>query len=443
VASPLKKNPPLQLDTEVAPRTEPGLAMLARATTGGGQGLWKRLGLLAILGIVAYLVAQRLLGPEVPVHEVVRRDIVQTVVASGQVQSPNRIEISSQISGNVIEIPVEEGQFVEAGEVLIQLDKAEAQSAVAVAQGALEQAQARLAQLREVQLPQAQQALEQARANQRNALASSERAESLRRSGVVTQVVLDEARRARDVADAQVRSSLVLVTSLSPGGTDYVGAETQIAQAEASLRMATARLGFSTIRAPAEGTLISRNVERGWVVQPGRTLMTLSPVGETQLVVLIDERNLGLVATGQPALAAADAFPKEIFAARLVYINPGVDPQRGAVQVKLAVPDPPPYLRQDMTVSVDIEVARRADAIVLPSEAVRDASGTRPWVMKAIDGRAQLQPVEIGIRGAGRIEITSGLEPGDLVIPPATGIAVGQRLRPRVPHRLTETMSAR
>ena len=378
-----------------------------------------------------------------PAHKIARQDIVQTVVASGQVQSPNRIEISSQITGNVIEIPVNEGEFVEAGAVLIRLDQAEAQSAVAAAKGALEQAQARLAQVREVQLPQAQQSLEQARANQRNALASLERAESLRRSGVATQVVLDEARRARDVADAQVRSALVQVTSLSPGGMDYAGAETQIAQAEASLRSATARLGFSTIRAPAKGTLISRNVERGWVVQPGRTLMTLSPAGETQLVVLIDERNLGLLALGQPALAAADAFPKDIFAARLVYINPGVDPQRGAVQVKLAVPDPPPYLRQDMTVSVDIEVARRAGAVVVPSEAVRDASGPRPWVMKAIDGRAQRQPVEIGIRGAGRIEITAGLEQGDLVIPPAAGIAVGQRLRPRVPDRPTETMSAR
>jgi HlyD family secretion protein len=96
-----------------------------------------------------------------------------------------------------------------------------------------------------------------------------------------------------------------------------------------------------------------------------------------------------------------------------------------------------------MTVSVDIEVARRVGVVVLPSEAVRDASGPRPWVMKAIDGRARLQPVEIGIRGAGRIEITAGLEPGDLVIPPAAGIAIGQRLRPRIPDRPTDTMSAR
>jgi HlyD family secretion protein len=398
---------------------------------------------LAVLGIASYLVAQRLMGPIVLAYKIVRQDIVQTIVASGQVQSPNRIEISSQITGNVIEVPVKEGQFVESGDVLIRLDQAEAQSAVAAATAALEQAQARLAQLRVVQLPQAQQSLEQARANQRNALTSLERAESLRRGGVVTQVVLDEARRARDVADAQVRSALVQVTSLSPEGMDYVGAETQIVQAEASLRIATARLGFSIIRAPAKGTLISRNVERGWVVQPGRTLMTLSPAGETQLVVLIDEKNLGLVAIGQPALAAADAFPKNIIAARLVYINPGVDPQRGAVQVKLAVPDPPPYLRQDMTVSVDIEVARRAGVVVLPSEVVRDASGTRPWVMKAIDGRARLQPVEIGIRDAGRIEISAGLEQGDLVIPPAAGVAVGQRLRPRVPDRPTETMRVR
>ena len=72
----------------------------------------------------------------------------------------------------------------------------------------------------------------------------------------------------------------------------------------------------------------------------------------------IDERNLGKLALGQKALASADAYPDQRFAAVVSYINPGVDITRASVEVKLTVADPPDYLRQDMTVSVDIEVAR-------------------------------------------------------------------------------------
>lgn len=104
--------------------------------------------------------------------------------------------------------------------------------------------------------------------------------------------------------------------------------------------------------------------------------MALATAGETQIVVQMDERHLAQIALGQKALASADAFGAE-----LVFINPGVDAVRGSVEVKLKVPNPPKYLRQDMTVSVDIEVARRVAALTVPSEAVRDAAGKQPWVL--------------------------------------------------------------
>lgn len=102
--------------------------------------------------------------------------------------------------------------------------------------------------------------------------------------------------------------------------------------------------------------LIAREVEAGDVVQPGRELMVLAPAGETQIDVRIDEKNLAQLAIGQRALASADAFPADRFTAVLFYINPGVDSLCGSVDMKLRVPDPPAYLRQDMTVSVDAEV---------------------------------------------------------------------------------------
>jgi HlyD family secretion protein len=150
-------------------------------------------------------------------------------------------------------------------------------------------------------------------------------------------------------------------------------------------------------------------------------------------VVQIDEKNLKLLHEGQPALASADAYPEQRFAAQLVYINPGVDAQRGSVEVKLAVPQPPPYLKQDMTVSVDIEVARKPAAILLPTESVRDADTAAPWVLKVEDGRVHRRPVKLGLRSKGWCEVLQGVRPGDEVVPataanPVT-LAEGARVR--------------
>jgi HlyD family secretion protein len=105
-----------------------------------------------------------------------------------------------------------------------------------------------------------------------------------------------------------------------------------------------------------------------------------------------------------------------------------VDARKGSVEVKLRVPEPPDFLKPDMTVSAEIEVGRRAVALVLPSEVVRDA-GSRPWVLVADDGRAVRRPVRLGLRGTGRVEVVEGLAAGDRVIPPAAPVRAGQRVR--------------
>jgi len=177
------------------------------------------------------------------------------------------------------------------------------------------------------------------------------------------------------------------------------------------------------------GTLIARDVEAGDVVQPGKVLLTLSPAGATQLVVQIDEKNLRLLAHGQQALASADAYPQLRFAAELVYINPGVNAQTGAVEVKLNVPKPPPVLKQDMTVSVDIEVARRASALLVPTNALRDADGPAPWVMRVKNGQAFRQPLRVGLSSAGWSEVLDGLGAGDSVLAAALAVAPGAHVR--------------
>jgi HlyD family secretion protein len=390
---------------------------------------------LAAAGAAAFFSRDAILGKPVEAHEAIRGDLVQTVVASGRIITPQRVSIGAVITERVARIPVQEGQRVRRNDVLIELDDRDERAALEQARAALAQAEAKLRQLREVALPAAEQSLLQAQANELQARQAYDRTQSLRSQGFVGQSQLDDAKRNLDVAASQLRAARIQVETNGPSGSDFALAQTALEQARANLRAAQAKLEQTVIHAPAGGVLIGRSVEPGNVVQPGKELMALAPSGETQVVVQIDERQLSRLALGQKALGSADAFPNQRFAAELVYVNPAVDPLRGSVEVKLRVPEPPAYLVQDMTASVDIEVARRADTVYVPTETVHDVNGTQPWVLAIRGFRAARQPVKLGLRGDGRIEILDGVEAGDKLIPATNAVVrAGQRVRAVAPQ---------
>lgn len=391
---------------------------------------WFILVVVVLLGLGGWQSARTILGPAIVVDQVKRGHLIETVVASGHVETPFRVEIGSQLTGTVQEVLVQQGEKVTKGQPLISLESRELKASVVQAQGAVAQAEARIRQIEELTRPSADEALTQAKATLLNAQKTYDRTAQLEHNGYATRAALDDAQKTLDVARAQMRSAQFQVYTASPGGSDYVMAQTLLNQARANLDTAESRLNYATIAAPRDGVLITRSVERGTVVQPGKALLVLAPAGDSQLVLQIDERNLGRIALGQKAVASADAYPDRRFPAVITYINPGVDISRASVEVKLTVVDPPDYLRQDMTVSVDIEVAAKDDALVLPLRSVHDVLSGAPWVLGIKDGRASQRPVKIGLRGNSHVEITSGLGAGELAIPHSSGILAGQRLRP-------------
>jgi HlyD family secretion protein len=286
--------------------------------------------------------------------------------------------------------------------------------------------------MRELQAPVAEQAQLQAQATLDNAQAQWQRSQALFQKGFIGEAALQEARKALTLAEAQSRTAQKQLESLASKGSDFALAEQAVAQAQANAQAAHARSQYTVVRAASDGQLIARNVEVGDVVQPGKVLMSLSPAGAVQLVINIDEKNLRLLALRQPALASADAYPQERFAATVAYINPGVNAQTGAVEVKLDVPQPPAHLQQDMTVSVDVEVARRPQALVLATHALHDAESPAPWVLVAQDNQAVRRNPRLGLRSGGWAEVLGGLNEGDAVLPAQAGVAEGARLRPLV-----------
>jgi HlyD family secretion protein len=392
---------------------------------------WKsKLALLALTLLLAGMAWRRWQGSEVGTESVIRRDFVQSVVASGRVEAPHRVDIAAQITGTVLRVPVVEGQVVRAGDLLVELESTELQAGLRQAEMALQQAQARLRQVTDLQLPVAEQQQRQALSNLNNAKTQLSRQQALFAQGFIGEAALDQARNALELSDAQWRLTQKQTESLRPQGSDHALAEAALAQAQASAEAARARARYARISAPLDGTLIGRKVEVGDVVQAGKQLMTLSPSGRTQLVLNIDERNLRLIALGQPALASADAYPDQRFPAKLAFINPGVNAQTGAVEVKLDVAAPPAYLSQDMTVSVDIEVARKPQALLLPLSTLHEAPGMTPWVLRMDEsGRATRRELRLGLRSGGHAELLDGLTEGDRLVLASEPVEAGARVR--------------
>jgi HlyD family secretion protein len=405
----------------------------ARARAGFVRRHWgKGIAALLVVGFAAQLGVRSALGPIVAVVAPARRELVQKVVASGRVRGPARIDLGSVVLGKAVQVTVEEGQHVKAGQLLVQLASAEAEAQVAQSKAALAQAQGRFALLRRVSSSTAGEGLRQAEIALDGAEKELVRSRKLAADGALSTQELEQTQQARDRASSQRASAAAQATSAKAGGSDYAVALAAVSQAQATLLASESRLADTRILAPADGIVLDRKIEPGSVVQPGATLLVLAKDGAAQLEVEPDEKSLAYVREGQPALASADAFPSRIFAARVTTIAPSIDRERGTVEVKLSVAEPPSNLRPDMTVSVSIEVDRRADALVLPAEAVRGLSSEAPWILVVRGARVERRDVKLGITGEGLVEIIDGASAGELVIPISAGpIAPGARVRAR------------
>ena len=370
------------------------------------------LGALALAAVVAAVVWRQRV-PTVDVVEPRFTPLTRSLQFSARVATTSRLNVGSTVTGRVAAVQVREGARVRQGDALIQLETDELQTALAQARANEQQARARLAGLRGSGHAVAQAQVAQAAATLQAAERDLARTQQLVAQGFVSAARLDEARKAVQVARAQQDAARAQLQALGDGGADLAQAQAQLAQAQAAQQAARVRLSQATVRAPTDGRVLTRNVEPGQIVQPGSALLSLALDGPMQLVAQVDERFLDQLQTGQSARVVADAFPNQPFAAQVRSIAPSVDAQRGAIEVKLQ-PDqaPPDFLREDMTLSVEVRTGQRERALALPVRALRD--GASVWVVEG--GHVQARAVTLGLRTLEAVEITGGLKPGEPVV---------------------------
>lgn len=401
---------------------------------------WTVLGLLCatLLAAAAWHAWGR--PPPVAAVQVQTAPLVRTLQFSARVATLSRVEVGSTVTGRVAAVQVREGQAVAADEPLLRLEDDEWRAALGQAEAGVRQAAARLAGLQAGGRDAADAAVAQAEAQVRAAEAEARRARELLAQGFIGQARLDEAERAAAVARAQRDGARAQRQALEAAGSDILQARAQLALAEAGVDAARARLAQATVRAPTAGRVLSRGVEPGQIVQPGRALLTLALAGPLELVAQVDERFLEELQTGQAAAVLADAYPRQPFAAQLTHIAPRVDAQRGSIELRFALADPPEFLREDMTLSLEVTTAQRERARVLPLAALRGAAAVggqgstvagQPgdevvWV--ASEGRVQARTVRLGLRTLAAVEVLEGVDDGEQVLL-GPGPAPGERVR--------------
>ena len=355
-----------------------------------------------VVSVLGWMLVQKIRGPTLTGYEVVLRPLVQTVVATGRVVAVSRAQVGSPVTGVVVERRVKEGDVVRPGDVLAILRADDLEAAV-------REAEAALAQLQQSTRPQAQAALRETEARLVQASREAARRRDLFKRQLIARETMEQAMQAETVARTAAEQARLIARSLAAGNPNEAAARARVATANA-------QLAKTTIRAEVAGRVLTRNAEPGDLVQPGRVLFEIARTGATEVLVPLDEKNLEVLALGQAAMCIADAYPSRPFPAQVTFIAPSVDPQRGSVDIRLTVTPVPDFLRQDMTISVNVETGRRTRAVVVPNDALAAVDGNRAEVWLVVNGRATRREVTLGLRGLALTEITAGLQAGDWIL---------------------------
>lgn len=344
--------------------------------------------------------------------------LTRTLQFSARVATASRVDVGSTLTGRVLQVAVIAGAQIKRGDVMVRLESDELRAALTQAQASERQAAARLAGLRSTGRSSAQATLRQSDAVLVATLAELQRTRALVAQGFLSAARLDEVERTVAVAQAQQLGAQAQRTAAGDRGTETLQGQAQLGLATAATAGARARLDQSVLTAPADATVLARLVEPGQIVQPGRALLTLALTGAPQLIAQADERFLEQLQVGQSVMVVADAYPGQRFAARVQSIAPLVDAQRGSVEVKFSLPQSAPaFLREDMTLSVEVETAHRDAALAVPAGALRGAPGAANnlvWIERR--GRVEQRAVRLGLRTLEAAEVLEGLAAGDVVL---------------------------
>jgi len=366
--------------------------------------------------------------------------------ATGYIIAAHTIDVAAKVDGKVLWIGVDKGDHVKLGQVLVRLEDDEYRARVLEAQGALDNLKAHLAELengsRPEEISKAKADVEQAKADQDDALVTLKRTQQLVREGVFPRQQLDDAQAKYDDAAARVNSlqRTYDLSKLGPRREEIEAARAQVKQAQGTLDYARTQLDDTIITAPVTGTILDRNVEKGEFVTTGFVgdkgakgyVVSLADLNDLQVELDINQNDFSKLGSKTRGIVTTDAYPDRRYDGEIEQISPEANRQKATVQVKVQVLHPDSYLRPEMNATVaflgDVKAGESAPTqtmVVIPATAVRDNA-----VFVITDDRAVKRPVKLGGTNAQGVIVEGGLIGGeDIVVNPPADLKDGQKVK--------------
>ncbi len=382
--------------------------------------LWV-IGAIALVGVAGAVVMVRARGSkdvEVQTTKVSRERIVQTVNGTGKIEPRTQVKISADVSARITRLAVQEGQWVEKGTFLVELDRDRYLAAVESGQASVRSAQANGALTGQ---------------NMRNALRELERSKALLARGMEAQSIFDAKENAYQVEVPRHKAALELV-----------------AQSRAALKQARDDLSKTTIYAPMSGTVSSLNKELGEIALGSQfqsdVILVIADLSEMEAEVDVDENDIVNIKPGQAVEIQVDALSGPVLHGTVREIGSsanqsgsGTTQQKTEFEIKVSIIDPPKTLRPGMTATADIVTRTNDRALSVPLQCVAlrtvdqllkkgekrkdaearykpDRDGFVEVVFAVDKDRAVARQVTTGIQSEDRIEVLSGLKEGDVVV---------------------------
>ncbi len=371
--------------------------------------------LLAVLVIAGWLSSRDRRIPRVTTACAEPEDIVSKVTANGKIQAEKKVELSALVMGQIVNLAVRDGDVVRKGDFLLQIDRNRAVAEEAGSAAALAGSLA---------------ARDSAKATLEQARRDADRASRNYEAKILPEAEHQRARAALETAQA-----------------DFEVAVRRVEQNRANLNASRDTLSKTTVRAPIDGVVTNLPVKEGEVTvigtmnNPGTQLMTISDMSTVEAVLMVDETDVPNVQVGQKAMLSIEAYPDRAFEGLVTQVENSPiarnDPElQGLIstsdainfKVRVKLLCPPERIRPGFSVTADVITGSKPRALAVPLAAivVRDspkgektAAGrlkTESGVYVLRDGKAMFLPVQLGLAGELKVEVTAGLTAGQEIV---------------------------
>jgi HlyD family secretion protein len=362
---------------------------------------------LVVLGVAAFTRGGSKI-PDEKLPKVERGDLSKVVVATGKIEPITKVEIKSKASGIVKKLYVEYGDHVKAGQILAELDRDQIEAQVRESRAALDGAIADYERSKVdaegVDVPMLKRAYE--------------RAQEMFKAGVVASAQLDDAERNYQMA----------VNKMNVARAQLIVNKAKVDQARANLENQQQNLSYTTITAPIDGIILSRDVEVGDAVSSilvlGSSATLVMTIGDTSQVYVkgkVDESDIGRVYLGQAARIKVESFKDKVFKGHVTKISPmGVEKDNVTTfEVRVSIDNPGGELKAEMTANAEIILEEHKNVLQIPEGAIIYDKDKNAFVEvpdpHAKEGKRKVA-VKVGISNGAKTEVVEGLKEGDRVV---------------------------